>query len=373
LIVPINICFIVSHLPQGGAERQLLNLILSLDDRRFNTTLILYQNNHIFYSDLLSSNTRLICNSKNFRNKLIKWYHNIRLIRKVTLKNDFDIIHTQLDFNGFWVRILAPRKYNQRIIYSIRSDLRNANPIYLFFEKFLIRRSFVTTNSLNSKTQLLRIVGKSYQKKIVTIYNGIDINKFSALNPPEYNLIIRIGTVGRQSKVKNQMQILNALNLLNKEMNYYFTLIGDKNSESDLDLEDFILRNNLSDSISILSARINIEDYYKKMNIFILASISEGCPNALFEAMLSKCLCIVSIGANSDNYITDGLNGLVYDGSLPMLVEKILQAKYLIESGKHYIIVEAGNNYVKNNFSLDTMKKDYENLYIKIYENSINQ
>ena len=80
----------------------------------------------------------------------------------------------------------------------------------------------------------------------------------------------------------------------------------------------------------------DIEIYYLKFDVFILPSIYEGCPNVLFEAMLSKCLCIVSIGSNSDNFIIDGVNGLVYDGSDKDLKLKLMEAISIIQKKRAY-------------------------------------
>ena len=60
----IKICFIASHFPQGGAERQVLELIKGLQDKDYDITLMLYQSNEIFFNELKSLNINFILNSK---------------------------------------------------------------------------------------------------------------------------------------------------------------------------------------------------------------------------------------------------------------------------------------------------------------------
>ena len=47
--MPKNICFISSHFPQGGAERQISELIKGLIKRGYKISLICYQSDIIFF------------------------------------------------------------------------------------------------------------------------------------------------------------------------------------------------------------------------------------------------------------------------------------------------------------------------------------
>ena len=95
----------------------------------------------------------------------------------------------------------------------------------------------------------------------------------------------------------------------------------------------------------------------------MLSSINESCPNALLEAMLSRCLCVVSEGANSDHFITDGINGLVYNGTQRMLADKLLEAIAIIRNNEHHRMADKGVEYVIRNFSFDSMVMAYSDIY----------
>jgi len=51
-----KICFIASHFPQGGAERQITELIKGLIERGYQITLICYQSNVIFFREIKELN-----------------------------------------------------------------------------------------------------------------------------------------------------------------------------------------------------------------------------------------------------------------------------------------------------------------------------
>jgi GalNAc-alpha-(1->4)-GalNAc-alpha-(1->3)-diNAcBac-PP-undecaprenol alpha-1,4-N-acetyl-D-galactosaminyltransferase len=368
----IKLCFVLSHLPQGGAERQTINLIKALDYSRYDISLILYANTEIFYREILELPIHFSVHQSPNVCKLFKSISNVLYLRRILAKNDFDILHTLLFHNGFWVRLVAPQRYSQRIIYSIRNDLQDGPKFYLFFEKILIRRSYAITNSLKARDQFRALVGEKYHHRILNIYNGFEIDRFNLDALPQVEEKIIIGTVGRQTAQKNQIQILEAINRISKNNSLQFYLIGDKAKDSYKAHKNFVIENKLEKCVTILDSQPEIESYYKRFNIFVLASFYEGCPNVLFEAMLARCLCIVSNGANSDHFVQDSINGLVYDGSTSMLITKLEAAIDLLRNGESVRIVENGNRYAKDNFALSKMLNSYENIYEKLLMNKSN-
>lgn len=368
----IKLCYILSHLPQGGAERQTINLLAALDYSRYDITLILYANAEIFYKEIFELPIHILVHQSPKVWKLFRNISNALYLRRILAGNDFDILHTLLFHNGFWVRFVAPRRFEQKIIYSIRNDLKDSPKFYLFFEKLLIRRSYAITNSLKAKDQFKELVGEKYHHKIFNIYNGFEIKRFNRDEPAQIGDEIIIGTVGRQTRQKNQIQILEAIKQISEKYLLHFFLIGDKANDRFKVNENYVISNGLDKWVTILDSQPEIESYYKQFNIFVLSSLHEGCPNVLFEAMLARCLCIVSDGANTDHFIQDGINGLVYDGSTSMLVKKMEAAIDLLRNGNSIRMVEHGNRYAQENFTLSQMVNSYELAYDKILKNRTN-
>jgi glycosyltransferase involved in cell wall biosynthesis len=88
----------------------------------------------------------------------------------------------------------------------------------------------------------------------------------------------------------------------------------------------------------------------------------------MFEAMLAKCLCVVSQGSNKDRFINDGLNGFEYDGTDQMLKEKLILATRKLEMHSVTSILINAQNYVLENFSINNMVNSYTSLYFETYE-----
>lgn len=359
----IRLCIILSHLPQGGAERQTINLIRGLNPDNYEITLILYANSEIFYKEVIAFPIKLITNNASGSNRLFRNIKHAIFLRKILKINDFDILHTLLYHNGFWVRLLAPGKYDGRILYSIRNTIDEIPFHERLTEKLLAGRSKVVTNSKKVLEQYVSTVGERHRSRVVNIYNGIEVSKFSSDQPPVVGEVIILGAVGRQTILKNQVQILKAIRSIAGTVPLHFYLIGDKTKESYVDNERFVTENRLGEIVTILDSQADIEVFYRRFNVFVLSSINESCPNALLEAMLSRCLCVVSEGANSDQFITDGVNGLVYNGSDEMLADKLLEAIELIRTNNHHLIVGNGFDYVTKNFSYNSMVLAYNSIY----------
>ncbi|HBG70688.1 MAG: hypothetical protein A2W93_04725 [Bacteroidetes bacterium GWF2_43_63] len=366
----IKIAFIISNLGQGGAERQFLELIRNIDKSRFNVSVCLYAVNKGVFYDEIESVENIIFTKKILKheNKLLKILEAIFFIRNYLSKNVFDIVFTSLFMNGLLVRLAASRRnYKNKVVSTIRNSFSIYTPKHIFIEKYFIKRSYIVANSKSAANDFKAILKKNInQSRIQFIYNGYDKNRYyvSEKRKPDEKLIY--GNVGRMTTQKNQIQLLRVFSGQKKD-SYKLQIIGSFSDETEK-LVSYVDSNGLKNCVELIDKVQNIEDYYKGMDIFILSSFYEGCPNVLFEAMLSKCFCIISKHANSDGFIINGINGYEYDGTDDdlCLVIEITRSVYNTEEG--YNIIENGYKYAVENFSMEAMVSNYEKLFIDIYE-----
>jgi glycosyltransferase involved in cell wall biosynthesis len=364
----IETTFIIGNLGQGGAERQFLELIKNINKSKFDVSVCLFAiNRGVFYTEIETvENIQLIKNTLKNRNKIFKIIEALIFIFTYLKNNNFDIVFTSLFMNGLFVRVMSPNKYKSKIISSIRTSLTQYDKIHLFVEKYLLKKSFVITNSKIACENFKLIVNKKYHFRISYIYNGYDTLLFSNEHKEINRNVILLGNVGRMTYLKNQIQILKAFSMLNNE-NLRIQIIGANGDQTAL-LSNFKNSIQYSGHIELIDKVSNIQDYYKKFDVFILSSFLEGCPNSLFEAMLSKCLCIISVKCNSDSFIENGINGFVYDGTDDGLKITLLNAFNILNTPEELRIIENGYKYAQENFSMNSMVNNYENLFMKIYE-----
>lgn len=358
----IKICFVISNLFSGGAERQFVELIKHINKDRFEVYLYLYAvNRGIFYNELEHEKDILV-KKDILKSKLtpFKVLEAIVNIFRFLSKHQFDIIQTTLHMNGVLVRMAAPRRYKNKIVSTVRTSFNLYSKFQLFLEKILIRKSFVVTNSISAANLFRNYFNSKYQFRISTIYNGFDTSKFYPYNQYRNSPDINVGNIGRIDKIKNQIQLVRVLPHLN-DKRIRLLLIGKNNLKNEVSA--LINKLGLNNRVVVFDELSNVTEYYHKFDIYVVSSVLEGCPNALFEAMLCKCFCIISKNANIDNYIINNVNGLVYNGTDECLIMKLNYAVSIYQTSTYNEIVERGYLYAYNNFSMAKMVKSYEDLY----------
>ena len=160
-------------------------------------------------------------------------------------------------------------------------------------------------------------------KRIVVNHNGVDVEKFRDPAPPEDvkrapdELIVTY--VGRLESVKGYELLLDiASELTGKDPRLRFLFVGDSSARAD------VVERYQSESIRFLGHREDVPSILSMSDIFVLASYSEGLPNALMEAMAAGCACVSTRVGGVPWLLEDGKAGLtVAPGDRDALKEAI--------------------------------------------------
>jgi len=144
---------------------------------------------------------------------------------------------------------------------------------------------------------------KSFAAKVVTIYNGIDVQLFihSNLTPetaktriglPDKKVFV-YGTVGRLVETKGQSILLQAFAQISEECpQSWLVLAGGGRLESEL--RRLAAELGIQESVIFLGHRHDILEVLKAYDVFVLPSVAEGLPGALLEAMATGLPVIAS-------------------------------------------------------------------------------
>jgi glycosyltransferase involved in cell wall biosynthesis len=215
-------------------------------------------------------------------------------------------------------------------------------------------------NSKKALYNFKNIFHEKYYNRLHCIYNGYEIPKEHTEGPST----LIFGSLGRLNIEKNILQAVRVFQEFEKDnLEVHYIIQGHFGNQYET-IKQVITTTN----IEIRDKTPEIEKFYNSINVLILPSIFEGCPNVLFEALLRKKICIVSKGANSDCFIQNGVNGFVYDGTDNGLFQALQTVQRLFYTHKANEIINNAYHYAVNNFSISTMIAEYENLFLKIYE-----
>lgn len=219
------------------------------------------------------------------------------------------------------------------------------------------------------KKYFIENIGIRNDRKILTLYNGIDIDKYKPIAksddlrrkleiPPG---AVVAGTVGSLFKVKAFDQLIRAAGIVHAtNPDFRLLIAGEGNEESDL--RRLIDELRLNDAVKLLGFRDDIPDLLNLFDIYVCSSLSEGLSLSILEAMASaRPIVATRVGGNAE-LIADGENGfLVPSGNPEALAEKI---KTLIDSEPLRIQMgQKSRVIVEQKFSLRKMIDDYQNLY----------
>jgi glycosyltransferase involved in cell wall biosynthesis len=219
------------------------------------------------------------------------------------------------------------------------------------------------------KRHFVENVGLKNQKKILTVYNGIDIERYK---PSESTEELRgrlgiapgavvIGTVGSLFKVKAFDNLIKAAGRLRESASEFRLLIAGEGNERE-NLRRLIDEMNLPDTVSLLGFRDDIPELLNLFDIYVCSSHSEGLSLSILEAMASARPVVGTRVGGNPELIADGDNGfLAPAANSEALAEKI---GILIDSKELRGKMGArSREIVEKKFSLTAMIATYQNLY----------
>lgn len=267
-----------------------------------------------------------------------------------------------------WLAGVPVRVSSQRSLLADR-------PRWLLTLDRLVANSFLVhkmTAVSNQTKQFCCIEQGIHPSKLLTIYNGIDNEKYQMDLLPEQQQTLRsavnltnedtiILTVARLSIEKGHRYLLESVPLIHQLVpNAHFLLVGEGQLEAELRQE--VKAHGLESHVHFLGMRQDIPELLAMSQLFILPSLSEGLPNVLLEAMSADVPVVATDLGSCREIITNGQDGLlVPPGDTEMLAQAaitLLQDRKLAST-----LAQAGRKRVVDNFSVSKSVEAYISLY----------
>lgn len=325
--------------------------------------------------------------SRNFN--LFSHLKSISNLRKIFLKERFDIIHCHSPIASLITRLACINFKKKIIIYSAHGfyfhDQMNIFKKYchIFLEKILsLNTNYIFTQSYEDYLDAIKYKFLN-KENIFHISNGVNIDKFTNFNPSfsseianfkiENNIDkknIIIGFIGRLSKEKGFEEFLTASEyLLNKYTNITIIVIGDftHGKKSKAILSKLNKLKEKKDFIN-LGYKENIPFYLSIMNIFCLPSYREGMPRSIIEAMVCGKAIIATNIRGCREEIKNNYTGLLIptknSKALISSLENLISDKKLVE-----FLGKNAKNFAIENFNEKNVIKKQINIINEISKN----
>lgn len=351
-----KVLFLIHDLGQGGAEKVLVNLVNNMDRSKFDisvTALFGGGVNEQFLAPDIHFYTvfpkEVPGNSKLMKLLTPKQLH------RLCVKEHFDIEVSYLE--GPSARVISGCRGKDtklvswihveqhtidKLAVSFRSE-QEARACYNRFDQTICVSKYVHDDFC----QLL-----DFQKPCRVLYNTVESDKILArASEAAPELVddgkIRLIAVGTLKQSKGYMRLLNIIKRLRDEqypMHLYILGIGPLQAE----IEEYIRRNELQDTVTLLGYQTNPYKYVSKCDLFVCASFAEGFSTAATEALIvGTPVCTVEVSGmkemlgknNQWGVVTENSEEGLYQGIKRLLDDPALLAHYkgkAAERGKSF-------------------------------------
>jgi len=248
--------------------------------------------------------------------------------------------------------------------------------IFSFFSKLSYERADEITTIYEGNRKIQIEEGADINKTQV-IPNGIDLEMFSSPRIKSTNNKFRIGFVGRVVPIKDVKTFIRASKIIHEELdNIEIFIIGPCDEDKEYYKECCLLSEMCSlDGVIKFTGKVDLSEYYPKLDIIVLTSISEGQPIVILEAGASGIPFVASDvgacsellqGSSADDKLL-GESGFITPVNNPAETAKAV-IRILKDKNLYNKMSETAKKRVATYYQLDQLIANYQTMYADYME-----
>lgn len=299
----------------------------------------------------------------------------IKILASLFKTNGVDVVHAHGSKAGLVGRLAAKLAGVPAVVFTVHNSIfyeewpRWKKGLFALSERVLAGftdRIITVSNHLRGEIMSRE---KISPEKIVTIYNGIEPEEFNRV--PDRNYLHEIagipagkkivGTVARLAPQKGVGGFIKAAAVVASDIkDAVFLVAGDGPLRAGLEKE--AAAPGLTGRVFFIGERRDIDRIMPCLDLFVLASVTEGMPLAVLEAMAACRPVVATRVGGVPEIITDGVNGLlVKPGDVAGLAAAI--RKLVGDREMSGALGKEGRKRVLRDFTVGNMARRTESLY----------
>lgn len=357
----INVLYLIDRLDYGGAEKQLVELINSIDTENYGVHLCCLKPSGPLYDEL--SVLKETIPFKGFGRLSI--IGSVGCLARYIQENDIHIVQTFFQ-DPFLLAALTKLRCRFKLLgtfldlgfWRTPSENFKMRFAYRFFDGFIansqaVKQHFVDTDGLASE-------------KVHVIYNGFDFQKVEEWtredNAPEK---LRVGIVANLNRPVKRIQdfIEAAAIVYEKYPNTSFLIAGDGHLKTEL--QALAASRGIGSVVDFLGRIPNPLDFVRLLDVGVLCSESEGFSNSIIEYMACEVPVVATNVGGNPELVIDGENGYLTPVGQPRIIAEKIN-RLLGDDALRRQIGEKNRGKIKQEFSLAVLADKHEKLYREI-------
>ncbi len=290
-------------------------------------------------------------------------------------KEKYDIYQSFFLYPVGYVTGLLAAKYDKPMISCVVGN--DVNKYFFSPEKVAVCKSALENSdfvvALSQDLIELANALSPVRQKSCLIYNSVEVPEQPWAKKLKPTRNIKIGCAGIFKYAKGLPYLLKALAILSKSWNVDLELRGLlRDSEKEV-FTEILARTQTEQKVTLFEPvpHESIFEWLRTLDIFVLPSVTEGCPNILMEALAVGVPTVATdVGAVSD-LIEDGVSGLLVPaGNSTALANAIEQ---LLKNFNLACSLSGSARERMRGFSAQKEQDDWEKVYRRFFDIKISQ
>jgi len=312
-------------------------------------------------------------NVKLFNSEARYSFRPINELRKLIEGKNIEVLHCHLFRSQVFGYILKKRYFSKiKLIFHEHGEVFQNHKVYNYFMKQSQKEvDKIIAVSKSTKQELINKANIN-PKKIIILYNFVDLKKFNKKNikrnikKDKKKMGIKendfvIGFAGRLAGVKGCKYLIKALP--NLDFSYKCVIAGDGPLKEDLIKLSRKLE--VYDKVIFLGYQSDILKFYSLIDVLVMPSLSESFGLSIVEAQASSIPVIASNISGINEIIQNKKNGLLFEARNSNDLAKKIETIYSKKSLGEMLIKEGLTNAKK--YPLNKYLAGLNNIYNDIY------
>lgn len=371
------IVFVIDGLGLGGAERLMIPVLKNINRNIFEPRVCVLQtrDGNPMADDLHAMGIPVDLIPVRYLRDISAIPRLAKYLRRVSA----DLVHTQLEFSdvlgNFSAKLLGLPSVST--IHTMPSqDMDAKSKMHQNLEMFSLRYFCDTVISVSEEARQFHLkISNALPHKIQTIYNGIDLSNFMAINRnTEFVAVRNEFSIPNDAKVLMTVAVLRELKgiqfmiralpeILSKQPDAYYLIVGSGAHRDALEQE--VKKLDVTNRVIFSGKRSDIPRLLAATDIFVLPTLTEALPTVLAEAMAAHLPMVACAVGGIPEMIENGKNGILIPPADPQALANAC-IQLLTDPERCKSMGDAGWEVVNKKFNIKTQVEKLEKLYLNL-------